>query len=273
MVNKKIIGTIILVGLTNVISALIANIILSSTVLEAILIGVPFALIVGILSSVRLGLDVPVIDMVKVLYKTRYTSKDLRQFHRAGLKSAVKDLKGSEYEPTKCMKRTDQTLWFMGTLGQKWVKKPEVRSEFRDWLERLEADGGEVRFLIADTEADGYQKLLDMRGDSLSDEADHYHRYAQLQEDYDCIEVRLYSQITTFRMVFIDDNILDISRYQYRDRNDVDTNQAWRDIPHIEIEKESTWSLYAPFRRTFEEIWADSDPTTNEEVTDITSFD
>lgn len=269
-----------LAALVNTVSAVIAKVILSLSLTTAVLVGLPVALVVGALNFFYFDLEFPSSGRSSgsrsflggLLGSEQFGSEDLTQLRRAGIVSAFESLRGSGYEPAKCISRTDRSLYFMGMLGYKWVTDPETHEAFKRLLSEFDADEGEVKFLIADPDSEGYRRLGDMRKETLSNDAGHYHKYVELVDDYDCLEVRLYSQIPTFRMVFIDDQTLVASRYRYRPREDIDTNRAWENIPHVEIERDAPWSMYDPFEKVFKELWEDAEPITNRGRTDLNSF-
>lgn len=186
---------------------------------------------------------------------------------KLGIQSGVASSRGSKFSPKSCMTRTEHDLDFMGILGSKWVEKPGNFNRLRSLLTEIEQDGNEIRFLLADWTSDGYQRHLERRNReslSLVRRADHYLDYLQLDEEFECLEVRLYSQIPTFRLVFIDDKELGVSRYRYEPPNE-DFDRG-RKIPHMIIEKDARYSFYAPFQWTFEEIWMDSEPISQDHL-------
>lgn len=185
-----------------------------------------------------------------------------------GIQEGVSSARGSKYSPERCMERTDLNLDFMGMLGSKWVEKPDNYNKFNDLLEAVKENDGQVRFLLANWQSDGYETLLrrrNRRDMSLVRRADHYRDYLQLANEYDCLEVRLYSEVPTFRMVFIDNNELGVSRYRYSPPENDEFDRG-RKIPHVVINKDADFSIYKPFEEIFEEIWDDSRQIENEDV-------
>lgn len=254
--------SVLIAVFVNIVAAAIVRIMFSTGLLTAIFIGVLLAIFTAIVAY-RQGFTFPIA-------LTWYTRQSLAQFRRLGLKSAEDSLRESNYDPKSCMSKTSRKLDFKGMLGSKWVSDPEIRNQFTSFLDEVEADNGQVRFLLADPNGAGYEQLSDMRQESLSEDADHYHRYVKLNEEYDCFEVRLYTQIPTFRMVFLDNNELIISRYRYR-QIDEELNRAWDVIPHLVINSNEEWSLEEPFRHTFDHIWTISESISDDSV-DLTSF-
>lgn len=237
--------------LTNELSTeFIAITVLISAILAVILIGVKWT-----------GLEPT--NFFKYILKRLigYSYSEMKLFRIFGFDRIVRSLRNSDYVPKRAMEKTDNELHFMGCLGYKWVRGPEERDKFETFLSRMDANDGTVRFLIADTDSEGYSKLSELRNldeQTLSDHANHYHYYEEYHSDYDCIEVRLFTNIPIFRLLFIDDSVV-ISRYRYEDR-DIETDRAWENIPHLEINTESTWTLHDPLEHLFEYLWNQAEP-------------
>lgn len=262
MNTDALLPSLLVAVFVNIVATGLVQLLFSTNILAAITVGTLLAIAVAVVAY-RRGFRFPIAF-------TWYTHNSLVQFRRLGLKSAEKSLRESNFDPQSCISKSSNELDFMGILGTKWVSDPETRNQFISFLDKVEADDGQVRFLLADPDSEGYDHLSDMRQESLSNDADHYYRYKSLSEEYDCFEVRLYDRIPTFRMVFLDNRELVISRYRYRQRTE-ETNRAWKVIPHLVIDPEQDWSLEAPFRYTFEHIWSESDSITGDTV-DLSSF-
>jgi hypothetical protein len=166
-------------------------------------------------------------------------------------------------------------LDFMGILGSKWVEKPDNYNKLEKMLNSMEKEGGKARFLLANWKSNGYEKLLNHRNRqnlSLVERADHYRDYLHLHEEYDSLEVRLYSNPPTFRAVFINDRELGVSRYRYRPANDEEFNRA-RKIPHVVIDEDAKFTLQEPFSWTFQHIWEKSEKINHEHVPTLDDSD
>ena len=262
MDREVLLPSVLVAVFVNIVAAAIVRIIFSTNILAAVGLGALLAFLTAIVAY-RRHFKFPIA-------LTWYSRQSLVQFRRLGFKLAENSLRNSNYAPRDCFSKTSRELDFMGMLGSKWVSDPKIRNEFISFLDEVEADDGQVRFLLADPSGSGYEQLSEMRQESLSNDADHYHRYESLSEDYDCFEVRLYTQIPTFRMVFLDNGELVVSRYRYRQR-DKETNRAWKVIPHLIIDSDEEWTFRDPFRRTFEHIWDNSESISDDTI-DLTSF-
>lgn len=184
-----------------------------------------------------------------------------------GVQKGVPSNPGSKFSPSSCMGRVERELDFMGMLGSKWVEKPNPYNRMERMVEEVDQRGGEIRFLLADWTSEKYEELLNrrnIRDMSLVRRADHYQDYFELAEEYECLEVRVYSNIPTFRMVFLDNQELGVSRYRYEPPDD--EFDRGRKIPHLVIDKNAKFSLFQPYKESFEEIWEDSSELTEEHI-------
>ncbi len=179
-------------------------------------------------------------------------SELLHVIAEVGIVAATGELSDSKYEPTQCMASARHSLWFMGVLGSKWVVVPHVRAEFEQFLRRIEARGGTVRFLLTNPNGVEFDKLKSLREGAISVESlDHF---ARLQERFKCLKVRLYDELPCFRLVFLDQQTVAVARYRVDREGYFQSKFGW-DAPHVAITANAPWSFYEPFERYFEQIW------------------
>lgn len=171
----------------------------------------------------------------------------------AGIIDATTSLSESKFTPSECMKKATKRLWFMGILGSKWVIPAHVRFEFEQFLKKMEAVGGSVRFLLINPESQAFAKLRSFRGGAISCESLKY--FAELIAKYgNTLEVRLYDHLPHFRLVFIDDSLLAMSRYKIDMEGYFQSKFGW-DAPHLVISRKSDWSLAYAFEMYYVDEW------------------
>ena len=168
-----------------------------------------------------------------------------------GITGTVNKLSSSRFQPSQCMQETQYSLSFCGILGSKWIKDLD---RFEKFLMRVGSKpNGKVRFLIVDPSTKNFEKLRTLRGEHIKDESTSV--FNQLCAKYDFLEVRCYDSLPNFRMIFMDNHILSISRYKLDKHNYIKSKQGW-EAPHLVIESRSSdWSLYEPFNYYYNDMW------------------
>jgi len=192
--------------------------------------------------------------------------RKIHLYEELGIINSTEELKGTQLEPLQCMKDVRTSLSFMGVGGEKWVKDTQLRKAFKNMLRQTKTVGGEVRFLLINPSSEAYGLLYQLRGESVPYES--YEHFADLVNKFDNLEVRLYSDLPSFRMQFVDDKYLAVSRYYFDKVSHDSVGGGWR-TPHLIIsaeqkgfgEKESRHkgSLYGPFLLSYSFIWSHSD--------------
>lgn len=166
-----------------------------------------------------------------------------------GISGATTILTKSRYEPLECMKQTRRKLYFMGILGSKWVE-PQIRDEFKEFLQRAQDRGGLVRFLLINPNSKAYKQLKSRRGIT----AESLKQFRLLCHEFPCLLVRLYNQSPCFRLVFIDDQTLALSRYKTDKEGYFQSRFGW-EAPHLVIKADAPWSMYEAFEIYFQQVW------------------
>lgn len=127
-------------------------------------------------------------------------------------------------------------------------------------LNKVEANNGEVRFLLIDPTCDDYAKMKKQREGAMGNGA--YIVWKELVQQYTCLSVRCYMHLPSFRLQFMDDKLLAISRYQFIREQYEKYNQGW-DSPHLIVDSASEFSFYTVFERYFLEEWNDASDMNN----------
>lgn len=181
--------------------------------------------------------------------KTRIDDNLLAVIEEMGIAGGTNILTKSKYEPLECMRKTRRKLCFIGILGSKWVE-PQIREEFRGFLQRVQDRSGLVRFLLINPNSKAYEQLKGRRGIN----AESLKEFRALCREFPCLQVRLYSQTPCFRLVFIDDQTLALSRYKMDKEGYFQSRFGW-EAPHLVINADAPWSMYEAFEIYFQQVW------------------
>jgi hypothetical protein len=184
-------------------------------------------------------------------------NKDEKEFlsvlKDVGIIAATSKLTATQFEPKEVMERTKKHLLFMGILGSKWVNSHG--SVFESFLKRIEQKHGEVKFLLIDPEGRAYNKLEILREGAIKEQS--LTKLHDLAKTYSCLRVKLYDELPSFRLIFIDEQILAISRYKLDREGHFKSKFGW-EAPHVVITSNADWSLFDSFEHQFHAIWDNS---------------
>ena len=177
----------------------------------------------------------------------------LKVLAEVGIVNATTKLSATQFEPTQCMEKTQKHLYFMGILGSKWVNTHG--GEFEKFLRRLESKHGEARFLLINPEGKAYSKLFALReGNIKIDSLKKLHEFSQ---KYECLRVKLYDDLPSFRLILIDELTLALSRYKLDRQGHFESKYGW-EAPHIVISATTSWSFYWAFEHYYLNLWNSS---------------
>jgi hypothetical protein len=200
-------------------------------------------------------------DALFEIDRTQRTDQDQQRVNQLvqtlGISSASElELRGSKLEPLECISQTVSRLCFAGILATKWVTDSYVRAEFTRLLERLDNNGGSVRFLLIDPESDSYRRFSHLRwsGDSFQP----IDMLRNLSAAHHSFQVRLYDSLPTFRIVIIDQSIVSFSPYLIVPATDR-ARTGW-EAPHIVLDRTAPWPLARTFETLFDETWRVASP-------------
>lgn len=161
-------------------------------------------------------------------------------------------LTDSHIAPLACIRRTRSRLFFSGVLASKWVEKPDVFSEFKELLNRLDKEQGEVKFLIINPFGEAFRRLHALRGGRISTNS--LGPLERLSAEHPCFQVRLIDSLPAFRIVSIDDDVLSFSPYRLAAAAYVASGSGW-EAPHIVLDPLADYPLAEAFRLLFSENW------------------
>jgi hypothetical protein len=170
-----------------------------------------------------------------------------------GIVGATTNLSATQFEPREVMDRTNRHLLFMGILGSKWVNSHGAAFEY--FLRRVEQKHGEVKFLLIDPKGQAYNKLEILREGAIKEES--LDKLYAFSKKYRCLNVKLYDELPSFRLIFIDEETLAVSRYKLDREGHFNSKFGW-EAPHVIITTNADWSLFYSFEKFFHTIWGKS---------------
>lgn len=185
------------------------------------------------------------------------SAETLGVLQELGIVGSATRLQSSQFEPKECIEAARRKIDFMGILASKWVEQGHVRAEFEKLLLRLQSQNSFIRFLLIDPACPAFKNLKALRGGGISTGS--LQSLRTLSKKFPSLQVRLYDQMPTFRLIFIDDTTLAISRYKIDQEGYFQSQYGW-EAPHLVIRSDAPWSLYDAFATFFEETWRRSKP-------------
>lgn len=202
-------------------------------------------------------------NLAKTIEELQIYREKIKWYEELGIINCAEELKGTDLEPLKCMTSVvHRSLYFMGVGGEKWVKDSQLRKAFENMLRKVKAVNGEVRFLLINPASDAYNNLYQLRGESVP--YDSYGFFIEFIKQFDNLKVHLYSHMPSFRMQFVDDNYLAVSRYYFDKTSHDKWGGGWK-IPHLIIcneqqefgkqEIKHKGSLFGSFLLAYNSIW------------------
>lgn len=214
------------------------------------------------------AIDIIIFAILFLYYNNKIKSREdlLKLYKNVGIDGCTEELQGTRFEPRQCMKDVSKYLDFMGVGGNKWVDQDDKLELFENMLKRVKASNGKVRYLLIDPRSDGYRKLKELRHNKVPSAS--YKRFKKFVRKYNCLEVRLYDDLPSFRLQFVDQEYVAVSRYYIEYELHTKNKFGWK-IPHLIVraeklsdiqkgEMEYQGTLYKSFEQLYEYIWAHS---------------
>lgn len=198
-------------------------------------------------------------------FRGKIDEKDniLKLYKNVGIDGCTEELKDTQFEPRQCMRNVKRSLDFMGVGGNKWVDQDDKLQLFEEMLQRAAASQGKVRYLLIDPRSEGYRKLKELRHNKVPSKS--YNQFKELVAKYDCLEVHLYDDLPSFRLQFVDNEYVAVSRYYIEHELHQKKEFGWK-IPHLIVraekmgdiqkgEAEYQGTLYKSFEQLYQYIW------------------
>lgn len=249
-----------------------------------VLIGILQALVTAVVGHLLQGklvliiaivaINVVVIILVWNFFRRKVKERDdlLQLYKNVGIDGCTEELKDTPFEPRQCMRNVNKYLDFMGVGGNKWVDQDDKLELFEDMLNRVQAANGKVRYLLINPNSHGYKALKKLRNNKVPSSS--YTTFRSLVEKYNCLEVRLYDDLPSFRLQFVNQEYVAVSRYYIEHELHANKDFGWK-IPHIIVraekisniqtgETEYSATLYKSFEQLYQYIWERSTDIKNE---------
>lgn len=179
----------------------------------------------------------------------------LSKLKELGIDKCTSRLKDTQFAPLHCMDTIRRRLYFSGVSGAKWVENPNNAMSFRRMLNRVERNNGKVMFLLINPCCEEFNTMKRQREGAIGTNA--YVVWKSLLKEYSCLEVKCYSHLPLFRLQFMDDQQLAISRYQFSKEQYEKYEHGW-DSPHLIINSNAEFTFYSVFESYFMREWQDA---------------
>jgi hypothetical protein len=184
---------------------------------------------------------------------------------RLGISSnAALRLRDSRVEPSECIDKTVNRLWFAGILGGKWTLDSAVLAKFELLLDRLDtgedADdvvGKPVRLLICDPACRAFQDLRAL-GTIAPDDLRSMPVLRDLVQRHPSFAVHMYDSPPMFRMIIIDDSIVTVGPYLSMPAEFL-PDKGWG-VPQLVLTPTAQYPLAKSFEMLFRDMWRRSKP-------------
>lgn len=203
-----------------------------------------------------------IINIVFLIFLYIPLRKKTKNLLSVGIIDCTEQLKATSFEPQKCMRNVQKSLFFMGVGGAKWVEEEVDLVIFKQMINKVSAEHGKVEFLLLNPFSSGYDDLKKLRNDAVPTKS--YKIFLELVKNHETLRVHLYDNLPSFRMQFMDDKYAAISRYYFSRELYDNTGQGWN-IPHLIVQAEKTnsdgssqesmGSLYNSFRALYDYVW------------------
>jgi hypothetical protein len=183
-------------------------------------------------------------------------------YARLGIVDCTERLENSPFIPERCMEAVRSKLYFMGVRGEKWLDTDIKYDQFEEMLKRLSNSKEAVRFLLINPKSSNWGKLSGLRkGKSYAS----FFSYRELMDEFPTLKVKLYDALPSFRLQFVNDEYVTVSRYRNEFENREESKHGWG-APHLYIDNEDKkneiktperhlWSLYPAFQTLYEYFW------------------
>lgn len=184
---------------------------------------------------------------------------EIAQFWRVGLVGASSSL-NSGIGFVASLKLCTNSLEFLGVGASKLTDKTD---EFEKAILLCHRSNRSVRFLLCDPQNEHLVKMAKRAGKPESEYKQKVEKslaaLRNLQQTRELnMEVRLYSELPAFRLMFVNDELCLASHYVFGEGDG--TNQAQLVIRKARRPRRDVDSLYYGFREYFERMWSDARP-------------
>jgi hypothetical protein len=217
-----------------------------------------------------LAIIIIIVNLLFFVYIINYFKKKMREkdqllqlYRNLGIDGCTEELKGTRFEPRQCMKDTSKYLDFMGVGGNKWIDQDDKIDLFKNMLERVSSANGKVRYLLINPKSESFERLKKLRKNKVPNNS--YNIFKKLAHKYPCLEVRLYDDLPSFRLQFVDQEYVAVSRYYIEHELHAKKDFGWK-IPHLVVRAEKhkdirtgepdyQATLYKSFEQLYQYIW------------------
>jgi hypothetical protein len=196
---------------------------------------------------------------VSALVLWRFLREELNQFWQVGLIGADRQVEGG-VNYSSSLQLCNDSLDFLGIGASKLVR--ETR-EFVDAINRCHRSGRPIRFLLCRPDNEQLIEMARQAGRPDGEYQKSVRDSLKVLAELRCgraknIEVRFYSRLPLFRLMFIDDSLCLASHYVFGEGDGSHLPQL-HVIKSIGLKRRDVESLYHPLRTYFEQLWDESE--------------
>lgn len=186
-----------------------------------------------------------------------YDVDTLMQLRDVGLEQVTKTLINTRFEPNSCMSSIRKKLYFCGVSGSKWISTEKSYNNFCEMIERVASNNGEIRFLLISPISNEFKHMIQIVQNQETDKyMEVYHNWLKLSKDYSkFLTIKCFKKLPVFRMQFIDDKQLALSKYHYQADEYYKYDKGWGN-PHIIFNSDANFSFYNVFERYYLNEWS-----------------
>jgi hypothetical protein len=183
---------------------------------------------------------------------------ELQRFWRVGLVGIDRKLK-LDRDYARALRLCNNSLDFLGIGASKLVAH---QTEFEEAIARCHRSNRPIKFLLSDPDSIELQDAARSAGTGLTDYQQRVRTSLRTlallkQNRARNIEVRFYSRVPLFRLMFIDDSLCFASHYVLGEGDGSQLPQL--NVLRLENARD-VHTLYYPLRKYFDDLWDTSDP-------------
>ena len=160
-----------------------------------------------------------------------------------GLEDFVEFLKDSKYHPKKIIPTLNSSFYFLGHGASKWTKESQLLEKV---IQKIMVNDGRVRIMLFDPRVAEQQFDQEKILKSLLILRKLAKRFNKRNPDF--FQIRLYNQLPSFRLAFINKLFVLVGHYKTYTANS-------NDSPILVFNSSEEWSFYSAFQVLFNDKW------------------
>jgi hypothetical protein len=197
------------------------------------------------------------VKAVKKFHSKSSLEQYISDFEEAtGFEDYVVELKDSRYHPKEIIPEIYTSFDFLGHGASKWTDQFVLLDQA---IERVKRNKGMVRFMTFDPRVAKGLKDHEVESNDIQEQNKILKSLLTLKHlankhlrDDNKVQIKIYRELPTFRLAFVNSNIVLVGHYNGHTRN---SNES----PIIVFNSVKEWSFYSAFRALFEKRWNEAE--------------